>query len=117
MPKSSKQFESRVEKLFGPIIGWDHWTLTVNAMITQVWELLHHGRLALPVEVCMSSANDEHLVTYRVESLDPQKWGRVLRSDESRWHETDIFSVTAVFASGDGNVHEYTVDPRPKRLQ
>jgi hypothetical protein len=108
---------SNVDKMFGPFVERDNWTLTIHAVALEVGCAIRAGQFTLPVEVSISSVNDKHLLTYRIESSDASKWGFVLQSDESRWQDPDIFPVTAVVTTGSGDMLEYSVDPRPKKLQ
>jgi len=72
--------------------------------------------LTVPVQVQLNSATDEPLVTYLIESDDPQKWGRILHANESRWQATDIYPVTVTATDKGGHVQEWKIDPRPRQL-
>ena len=107
---------SRLDKRFGTPLGWDDWTTTVCAVTTKVGLLVKEGHLAMPVDVHITSEADESLLSYRVESTDPKGWGHIIDSDESKWHNADIFPVTAIISDRNGAGFELTIDSRLEKI-
>jgi hypothetical protein len=71
--KKEKQKLPRLERLLSPILEWDDWTAAHIVVFTRVGLLVKEKRLRPPIEVNLTSGNDELLISYRLDA-DPECW-------------------------------------------
>ena len=98
-----------LEDFLGSALQWDDWTLSIVNMVTRVAALVNKKVLALPVEIHITSVNDELLLKSLLQAdANGKPFGRVLESDQSKWHSPNIFPITAVVRDCIGNHVEMT---------
>ena len=108
--KKEKQKLPRLERLLSPILEWDDWTAAHIVVFTRVGLLVKEKRLRPPIEVNLTSGNDELLISYRLDA-DPENLLKPHRlyGDESKWHTASTFPVTAIVTDRSGHGFEVTI--------